>query len=352
MATKLRAHALASNAASAKAVGSNGAAAPTFEEVFVRNDVVSLCLLVNRRARTMRVIDFRAGASPAKKIFVQSIARRERVEKAFVLVERDECSAWARLGFAREGSIPSFYKRSDAFIMGYVVPPPSAPAPAQPGVVKSQPARGRVSESGVFSVGRHTLYAPEEEPELDDDAPVAAPSPVAEKTITQARRHGKELAAQPLMAVKLAPLSPAEVQKRVTQATKENRALTGFETFGRDVSRDDFVITAKNMGEIVVGCEVQRCYGNAFVEVLTAPRDDRERAFFCAAIKATCDRLLANEIVCAFALTPANDVKLAAAYVANGFRRSGVLRQHVRAKGERVDAILWSRKLAVPGEEG
>ena len=71
MATKLRAQVTTSGPAAK-------GGAQTFEEVFVRNDVVSLCLLLNRRSRTMRVIDFRAGASPAKKLFVQSIARREQ----------------------------------------------------------------------------------------------------------------------------------------------------------------------------------------------------------------------------------------------------------------------------------
>ena len=345
MATKLRAHALANGAAAAK-VG----VAPTFEEIFVRNDAVSLCLLVNRRARTMRVIDFRAGASPAKKVFVQSIARRERVDKVVVLVERDECATWARLGFVREGNVPGFYKRSDAFIMGYVVPPPSTPA--QPTLAKATRPGTPAAESGVFSVGRHMLYPQDEASELEDEAPAPAPSALVEKTITHARKHGKELATQPMPAVKLAPLSPVEVQKRIAQATKEGRALTGFETFGRDVTRDDVLITAKGLGELVVGAEIQRCYGNAFVEVLTGPRDDRERAFLCSAIRAMCERLLAGEIVCAFALTPGTDVKMAAAFVANGFRRTGILRQHLRGpKGDRVDAILWSRKLAVPGEE-
>jgi hypothetical protein len=349
MATKLRAHALAQSGAAAKA----GGQAPTFEEIFVRNDAVSLCLLVNRRSRMMRVIDFRAGASPAKKVMVQSIARRERVDKVVVLVERDECATWARLGFVREGNVPGFYKRSDAFIMGYVVPPPTAPAPSvakgsRPGVAGVRPA----AESGVFSVGRHTLYAQDDEPELEDEAPAPAVSAIVEKTITHARKHGKDLATQPMPSVKVAALGIGEVQKRIAQATKEGRALTGFETFGRDVTRDDVAVTAKGLGELVVGMEIQRCYGNAFVEVLTGPRDDRERAFLCAAIRAVCERLLASEIVCAFALTPGTDVKMAAAYVANGFRRTGILRQHLRGpKGDRVDAILWSRKLAVPGED-
>lgn len=345
MATKLRAPLstqVTKGIASAKAVTPG----PTFEEVFVRNDVVSLCLLLNRRSRQMRVIDFRAGASPAKKLFVQSIARRERIEKVVVLVERDECATWARLGFVREGNIPGFYKRSDAFIMGCVVPAIDANT-------KSVDApKPRIAESGVFSVGRHSVYTSEdEEPDLEEEAPAPAASAQAEKTVTQARRIAKDLIANGTFpAVKIAQLQPNDVAKRVAVATKEGRALTGFESFGRDVTRDDILVTGKG-AELVIGAEIQRCYGNAFLEVLTGPRDDKERNFMTAAIQAACDRLLANEIVCAFSLTPADDVKMATAFVAAGFRRTGLLRQHLRLKNERVDAILWSRKLATPGEE-
>jgi hypothetical protein len=340
MATKLRAaHAVAS--------GSVAKAAPTFEEIFVRNDAVSLCLLLNRRGRTMRVIDFRAGASPAKKVFVQSIARRERVDKVVVLVERDECANWARLGFVREGNIPGFYKRSDAFIMGYVVPAPTAPVEERAGT------KPRGAESGVFSIGRHTLFQESSEDDADEEPPAPAQSAIAEKTVTAARKLARDMANAPRVAVKLAPASAGDVQKRVAVAAKEGRALTGFEPFGRDVSRDDLVISAKGMPELVIGAEVQRCYGNAFLEVLTAPRDDRERGFLISALEATCARLLAAEIVCAFGLSPVNDVKMATAFAAAGFRRTGLLRQHMRTKGDgRIDAILWSRKLANPsGEE-
>ena len=337
MATKLRAQAL-TNDTLAKG-------APTFEEIFVRNDAVSLCLLLNRRARTMRVIDFRAGASPAKKLFVQSIARRERVDKVVVLVERDECATWARLGFTREGNIPGFYKRSDAFIMGFIVPSPTAP------VAAPKPSRG-LAESGVFSVGRHTVYTSDEHDEIDEEPPPPAQSALAEKTVVHARKIGKDLALAPMMPVKLSPIAGNELHKRVAQATKEGRALTGFESFGRDVTRDDLLVTGKNMGELVIGAEIQRCYGNAFLEVLTAPRDDRERGFLVSALKQVCERLLASEIVCAFGLTPVDNVKMASAFAANGFRRTGILRQHLRtAKGDRIDAILWSRKLANPQDE-
>lgn len=355
MATKLRAASVdrlstqptTKGIASAKALNVPVSGGPTFEEVFVRNDVVSLCLLLNRRARQMRVIDFRAGASPAKKLFVQSIARRERIEKVVVLVERDECATWARLGFVREGNIPGFYKRSDAFIMGCVVPPIDASANT------TQTIKPRMAESGVFSVGRHSVYTSEDqETDLEEEAPVPAACARAEKTVTHARRLAKDLVANvTLPSVKLTQLAAADVAKRVAAATKEGRALTGFESFGRDVTRDDIVVTAKGLPELVIGAEIQRCYGNAFLEVLTGPRDDKERNFLTAALQASLERLHENEIVCAFSLTPADDVKMATAFVAAGFRRTGLLRQHLRLKNDRVDAILWSRKLAVPGEE-
>src|SRR5580700_3368922 len=94
------------------------------EEVFFQNEAVSLCLLINRRARTMRIIDFRAGPTNAKRLFVLSLARREGVEKVYTLVERDEVQTWLKLGFVKEGNIPAFYKRSDAFLLGSSVTPP------------------------------------------------------------------------------------------------------------------------------------------------------------------------------------------------------------------------------------
>jgi hypothetical protein len=347
MATKLRAPS-STNVATTKGSPSAKAnlAGPTFEEVFVRNDLVSLCLLLNRRARTMRVIDFRAGASPAKRLFVQSIARRERIEKVVVLVERDECATWARLGFAREGNIPGFYKRSDAFIMGQVVPPADA------SVAPHDRPAAKARESGVFTVGRHSVFpaGDADDHDLEEEAPAPAASAQAERTVTLARKQEKELARTALPAVKLAPLSAPEVQKRVAAATKAQLALTGFESFGRDVTRDDVVASSRGLPDLVVGAELQRCYGNAFVEVLSAPGDDKERNFLVAALLAACERLQRNDVVCAFGVSPADDVRMATAFIAAGFRRTGLLRQHLRLRSDRADAILWSRKLAGPDE--
>src|SRR5271169_4616658 len=102
------------------------------EEIFFQNEAVSLCLLVNRRARTMRVIDFRAGPTHAKRLFVLSLAQREGMSKVYTLVERDEMQTWTKLGFAKEGNIPGFYKRSDAFLLGCSAARARDRAPAEP----------------------------------------------------------------------------------------------------------------------------------------------------------------------------------------------------------------------------
>src|SRR5688572_16344099 len=96
-------------------------APPVLEELHFRSDNAFLCLLLNRRNKFIRVIDFRAGALPAKRLFIQSIAKREGVEKVITLVEKDEVSSWTRVGFVREGTIPGFYKRSDGHLVGCVI---------------------------------------------------------------------------------------------------------------------------------------------------------------------------------------------------------------------------------------
>src|ERR1700753_4191254 len=92
------------------------------EEILFENAKVSLCLLLNRHSRALRIFDFRAGADPTKRGYVLSIAQREGVERLFTVVERDEVGVWSRLGFDKEGTIPGFFKRSDAYVLGMAVP--------------------------------------------------------------------------------------------------------------------------------------------------------------------------------------------------------------------------------------
>ncbi len=307
------------------------AASPSgVDELLFTNNTVSLCLLVNRRHRTLRIIDFRTGPTPSKRDFIVSAAKREGVEKIFTLVERDEVATWTRLGFTREGSIPGFYKRSDAWILGAVVSRGLAPPPAL--------EQGDDDEDD----GDDAVDA---RPRAREPSPTAA---LAERTIARARRALKEAGERPPPAVKLAPASEAELRKAIAAAQRRGQALTGFEPFGRDAVRTGYALSTRGGFTLHASWEMQSCFGNALLEILTAPRTEAERIATTAAIQALCGKLLAEKVVSAFTLAPADDVALSAALLASGFRRSAVLASHLVIGAERRDAILWSRRLAAP----
>jgi len=97
--------------------------------------------------------------------------------------------------------------------------------------------------------------------------------------------------------------------------------------------------------------ESQSCFGNAFLELLTGPKTEAERLATVSALRALCEKLLSEGVVSCFAVAPSDDVALATAFVFNGFRRTGLLQNHVMVGGARKDAIVWSRKLANPSDE-
>jgi hypothetical protein len=297
----------------------------TVDELLFQNDTVSLCLLVNRRNRTLRVIDFRAGPTAAKRNFVIATAQRESVEKVFTLVERDEVSTWIRLGFTREGSIPGFYKRSDAWILGAVV--------SQVTAVQSDARRGGDEEA-------------DDVPAFDDgsSSPAAA---LAERTIQRAKRLRKN-DVERLPPVKLLRVREADARKAVLVAQRSGRALTGFEPFGRDAVRQWYLMTARGAFELYASWEVQTCFGNSFLELLNGPRTEQERVATTQAVRVLCEKLKAEGAVSTFTFAPSDDVGLAQVFLANGFRRSAVLARHLICGDDRKDAILWSKKLATP----
>jgi hypothetical protein len=284
------------------------------DELLFHNDSVSLCLLVNRRNRTVRVIDFRAGPTLAKRNFVIAAAKREGIEKVFVLVERDEVATWMRLGFHREGSIPGFYKRSDAWLMGAVV--------AEVGPMRPE-----------------SVY---DDDDLEDDEPNVALE-TANKLVEKAKRIAKE--EKPVPPTKITKLKRDPAAKAVAAALKTNRALTAFEPFSRDAERIAHVVTGKGGFELVTSHELQPSFGSAFFELLTGPRDEGERLLTVSALRTLMTQLVEAGAVCAFTMTPADDLLLAAAMLGAGFRRSAVLASHIVVANKRRDAIVWSRRL-------
>jgi hypothetical protein len=324
-----------------------GAQSKAVEEAFFHNDAVSLCLLMNRRAKTMRIVDFRAGPSPAKRQFVLSVARREGLVRVYTLVERDEVGTWVKMGFRKEGNIPGFYKRSDALILGCDVP--NGPTPSMP----PESSRSKLLSSPPKSGLRMSLAPPalvEEEDEDDEEEERDHVHEQAERSLAAAKRQAKELSSRALPKVALEPVAEPVMQKAVGAAVKAGKALTGFEAFGRDVQRSYFTASVKGAADIHLSTETQACFGNAFLELLAAPKSDADRLATAAVLRAMGERLLAEGTSAMFCLSPSDDVPFASTFVVNGFRRTGLLRNHIAVGGDRKHAIIWSKKLANPAE--
>lgn len=284
---------------------------PTVEELYFRSDSAYLCLLVNRRNRSIRVIDFRAGALPAKRLYIQSVATQENIEKVITLVEKDEVSSWTRVGFVREGTIPGFYKRSDGHLCGCVI-------------------------------GDKTASV-----EVSD-----ASSKLAERTINAAKKAAKDIP-EKIKGATVRPATEKDALGARDAAWRKGPALGSFDMFGRDAERVYYDASVRRSKTNYVSAEFQDCFGHALVEVLRLPTTENETLAVLAALRALGSDLEDRGIVAAFAFAPNDSVEIATAFVGAGYRKTGLLAQGVLdADGSRKDAILWTRKLANPlGED-
>ena len=278
---------------------------PQVEELYFRSDSAYLCLLLNRRTRFIRVIDFRAGALPAKRLYIQSVATEEHVDKVITLVEKDEVSSWTRVGFVREGTIPGFYKRSDGHLCGCVI-------------------------------GDKTASI-----EVTDAA-----AKTADRTINAAKKAAKDIP-ETIKGASVRPATEKDALAARDAAWRKGPAFGSFDTFGRDAERLYYDASVRRSKTNYVSAEFQDCFGHALIEMLRLPTTENETLAAIAGLRTLGDDLQERGIVAAFAFAPYDDPQSATAFTAAGYRKTGLLAQGLLdAEAGRKDAILWTRKLA------
>jgi hypothetical protein len=263
--------------------------------------------LLNRRTKQIRVIDFRAGALPAKRLFIQSVAQREGVEKVILLVEKDEVSSWTRVGFVREGQVPGFYKRSDGHLVGCVI--------------GERTASIEVSEESQKAAER-TINAGKKAAEGIDDAAKGV-------TVQQVDRETAEEARDALWG-------------------KRTDTYGCFDAFGRDAARIFVEVQGKKAKANYLSAEFQDCFGHSLIEILRVPRTEAEVHAAIAGLTWLNDTLKSKEIVSAFAFAPVDNLELTTIFLACGYRKTGLLAKGALVADKRSDAVLWTRKLADP----
>lgn len=291
----------------ARAKASAEPAKPVVEELKFRSENAYLCLLVNRRNKLIRVIDFRAGALPAKRLFIQSVAKQEEIQKVITLVEKDEVSSWTRVGFVREGTIPGFYKRSDGHLCGCII-----------------------GEKGT------TI-------EVGDAA-----QRLAEKTMNAAKKNLKDVP-EKVKGATAGEIDEETALEARDAAIAKSDCYESFDAFGRDAARLYFKAGLKGAKENVISAEYQDCFGHALIQILHRPVSDKDVLVATHGVRELGENLKERGIVAAFAFAAIDDVPLATVFTAAGYRKTGLLALGVQVGKERKDAILWTRKLANPG---
>ena len=282
---------------------------PVAEERYFQAENVYMCILINRRTQSARVIDFRAGPLPAKRLFLQSMAVKEGIQKIVTLVEKDEVSTWTRVGFVREGTIPGFYKRSDGHLCGCVI-------------------SDKTASIAVTDAGQR----------------------LAERTINAAKKHQRNIPKKARATVRKVDRRIAE--KARDKAWKEDLGLGSFDPFGRDADEFFFETKYKKSVPNYIRLEFQDCFGHSLVEVLRIPKNIDEIVNLAAGLNHINELLTERGIVSGFVLAPIDNVEISASLLATGYRKTGILAEGCVYGGERHDAILWTRKLANPlGED-
>ncbi len=280
-------------------------AAPIVEEDYFRSDAAYLCMIMNRRTQFVRVIDFRAGPLPAKRLYIQTTCKERGMKKVITLVEKDEVSSWTKLGFVREGTVPGFYKRSDGHLCGCVIGDSAASV--------------EVSSKDVKA---------------------------ADRLINKAKKLASDVPNE--VNASIYELNEDDALNIRDEAWEAGEGLHGFDPFGRDAARRYYESQYEDHRPNFIACDFQDCFGHSMIEVLYSPQNFEEICCLVAGLRAAGDELTERGIVAAFAFGPADDLELSAAFWAAGYRKTGLLAQAIPVNGEHKNAILWTRKLANP----
>ena len=80
-------------------------------------------------------------------------------------------------------------------------------------------------------------------------------------------------------------------------AHSTGRALTGFEPFGRDVEQIPWLCTARGGFSLLVSLEANPCFDNAYLDLLTAPRGEKEIWLTASALLKLGEHLLSQGLV-------------------------------------------------------
>jgi hypothetical protein len=301
-------------------------------ERMVRNDDIFCSLLFDSTHRTLRVVDFRGGNFQTKHNYLERVLAADGIRKVFTLIERDDMTGWQRVGYLREGTIPGYYKRSDAYIMSRIYDedwtgvPESDEVPERKNLFNDIRALAKEMSEAPASGLRAEHIAEEETLELLKLE--------RDRLIHAARGKNKVKGRGKAAMAAVAHIPPAVDE------------LPLFRQFSREIEYHYFVCQNRRTKQLnMFGAEYQDCFGNAKVDVYFPPFAKPDWGIARQGLLSFIDWLLGIGAVTIFSIVRVDDVPLNALFASAGFRNTGYMNRQVVAVSGPVDQILWTKKL-------
>ncbi|MCP4603149.1 MAG: hypothetical protein GY847_21985 [Proteobacteria bacterium] len=304
-------------------------------ERVVRNDDIFCSLLFDQQNRTLRVVDFRGGNFQNKHTYLEKVLMSERMRKIFTLIERDDISGWQRVGYQREGSIPGYYKRSDAYIMSKIYD--------EDYDVEDEQGED-LNESKKILNDIKVLGKDLSEQKIPGIRLEQAEETTAIEAIKNELKRQEAKAAK---APKIKGKKSTSKKKTPARAASDSEMTSPiFPQFSREVEFYYFIVQNRRTKQSnIIGAEYQDCFGNTKVEMYFSPQSRADHSLARGGLTMAIDTLTEIGAVSIFATADSKDVNMNALYASAGFRNTGWMNRQTLTKKGPKDLILWTRKL-------
>jgi hypothetical protein len=266
------------------------------EEFACKRGDVNLHLLICRKHRNMRVLDYRIGNYQLKRNMLDHLARQRGLRKIYTLVEKQDSNSWRTVGFSREAVLPAFFRTADAYVMSRVYDG------------RGEPLTGGLSKVAVS----HPIPEPE---------PARKPSSLR--------------------------FSVEDDPDRLEYLVNTKYQNEFYTPFGKGTERPDVAVRGRlGKKECWVVAEINDSFGHAKMDFLTPLVSDKEKAASVYASVELFKQLLNLEVANVFGFTSVDDEMTCKAFGEAGFRHTGQLTRHVSMDGNgSQDMHVWHRRL-------
>lgn len=265
------------------------------EYVCHRGDV-NLYMLLCRRHRHMRILDYRIGNYQLKRNMLDQFAKRMKLRKVFTLVEKQDSNSWRTVGFSREAAVPAFFRTADAYVMSRAYDE------------GCEPLTGGLSKIAT----EHVIKPP--------------------RVIRRPTGLKVEL---------------VEDGHQILDKVYNDGATDFYAPFGKGLVGPDIASRARiGRTEKWVVAEINDSFGHAKMDFLHPATNAKELGMVVFAVESLVEKLADREVANVFGFSRVEDELTAEAFGAAGFRNTGQLTRHVTRQGEDpADVHVWHRRL-------